>query len=111
MTYTTPQLLLFFGLIALGTLLTRALPFLLFPEKREIPKYIKYLANVLPFTMMGLLLIYCLKDISFTEGTHGLPELISIAVIVALHLWRKNTLLSIGCGTLLYMLLVQYIFV
>ncbi len=111
MGYSTAQLFLFFGLIILGTVITRALPFLLFPEKRRIPKYIRYLADVLPYTVIGMLVVYCLKDISFTAGAHGLPELISIAVIVVLHLWRKNTLLSIGCGSLLYMALVQYIFV
>ena len=111
MNYTTGQLFLFFGLIILGTVITRALPFLLFPEKRKIPKYIKYLADVLPFTMIGMLVVYCLKDVSFIGGSHGLPELISIAAIVMLHLWRNNTLLSIGCGSLLYMILVQYVFV
>ncbi len=111
MNYTTGQLFLFFGLIILGTVITRALPFLLFPEKRKIPKYIKYLADVLPFTIIGMLVIYCLKDVSFIGGSHGLPELISIAAIVMLHLWRNNTLLSIGCGSLLYMILVQYVFV
>lgn len=111
MNYTTPQLFIFFGLIALGTILTRVLPFLLFPEKKEIPKYIKYLADVLPFTIIGMLVVYCLKDISFTSTPHALPEVISIIVIVLLHLWKKNTLLSIGCGAVLYMLLVQYVFV
>lgn len=110
MNYTSGQLFLFYGLVILGTVFTRALPFLLFPEKRPIPKYIKYLAEVLPFTMIGMLVVYCLKDISFVEGNHAIPELISIAVIVILHLWRKNSLLSIGCGSLLYMLLVQYVF-
>lgn len=110
MGYTDGQLFLFFGLVVLGTVITRALPFLLFPEKKVIPKYIKYLAEVLPFTMIGMLVVYSLKDISFLGGSHAIPELISIAVIVALHLWRKNTLLSIGCGSILYMLLVQYVF-
>ncbi len=111
MDYTTGQLFLFFGLVVLGTVTTRALPFLLFPEKRNIPKYIKYLADILPFTVTGMLVVYCLRNISFVGGTHGLPELISIAAIVVLHLWRKNTLLSIGCGSLLYMILVQYVFI
>ena len=110
MDYTFGQLFLFFGLVSLGTVITRSLPFLLFPEKRAIPKYIKYLAEVLPFTMIGMLVVYCLKDISFVGGNHAIPELISIAVIVIIHLWKKNSLLSIGCGSLLYMLLVQYVF-
>jgi branched-subunit amino acid transport protein AzlD len=111
MTYTTPQLFLFFAVVILGTVLTRALPFLLFPENREIPRYVKYLADVLPFTIIGMLVVYCLKNISFVQQPYALPEAISIAVIVLLHIWKKNTLLSIGGGALLYMLLVQYIFV
>lgn len=111
MNYTTGQLFLFFGLIIFGTVITRALPFILFPEKRNIPKYIKYLADVLPFTMIGMLVVYCLKDISFVSSPYALPELLGIAFTTALHLWKKNTLLSIGCGSLLYMILVQYIFI
>lgn len=110
MTITTTQYLLFFTVVALGTILTRSLPFLLFPEKKEIPKVMKYLSDVLPYTMIGILVIYCLKDVSFTTTSYGLPELISMAVIVLLHLWKKNTLISIGLGTILYMLLVQKIF-
>lgn len=111
MNYTTQQLFIFFGLVILGTILTRALPFFLFPEKRKIPKSIQYLADVLPFTIIGMLVVYCLKDISFTHSTHAIPEAISIAAIVALHLWKNNTLLSIGGGSLLYMVLVQFVFV
>jgi branched-subunit amino acid transport protein AzlD len=111
MNYTTTQLFIFFGLVSLGTVLTRALPFLLFPEKKEIPKYIKYLADVLPYTIIGMLVVYCLKDISFLKAPHAIPEAISIAAIFGLHIWKKNTLLSIGGGALLYMILVQYVFV
>ncbi|NLK28076.1 MAG: branched-chain amino acid transporter AzlD [Clostridiales bacterium] len=111
MNYTRTQLILFFTIISLGTILTRALPFLLFPEKKEIPKYIKYLADILPYTIIGMLVIYCLKDISFTNPPNGIPEIISIAIIVILHLWKNSTLLSIAGGTLVYMLLVQFIFI
>ena len=110
MNYNTPELFLFFGILTFGTVLTRALPFLLFPENREIPKYIKYLADVLPFTIIGMLVVYCLKDISFLKAPHALPEVISVIVIVVLHIWKKNTLLSIGGGALFYMLLVQFVF-
>ena len=109
MNYTTTQLFIFFGVVALGTLLTRALPFLLFPENKEIPKYIKYLSDVLPFTIIGMLVVYCLKNVSVVQAPHAIPEAISITVIVFLHLWKKNTLLSIGGGSLIYMILVQYI--
>jgi branched-subunit amino acid transport protein AzlD len=111
MNYSPLQLLLFFSVVALGTMLTRALPFLLFPEHKEIPRYIKYLADILPFTIIGMLVVYCLKDISFLQSPHAIPEAISIAIIVVLHLWKKNTLLSIGGGALFYMILVQYVFV
>lgn len=110
MTYSTQQLIVFFGLISLGTILTRVLPFLLFPEKKEIPKYIEYLADVLPYTIIGLLVVYCIKDVSIATTPFALPELISIIIIFILHTWKKNTLLSIGIGSLLYMLLIQYVF-
>lgn len=108
MNYTTTQLFIFFGLVVLGTVITRVLPFLLFPEKKEIPKYVNYLADILPYTIMGMLVVYCLKDVSLLKSPYGLPEAISIAVIVILHIWKKNTLLSIGGGALLYIILVQY---
>ena len=111
MNYSVTQLFIFFGVIILGTVLTRALPFLLFPENKEIPRYMTYLADILPFTIIGMLVIYCLKNISIVKAPFALPEAISIAVIIVLHIWKKNTLLSIGSGALLYMLLVQYIFI
>jgi branched-subunit amino acid transport protein AzlD len=111
MNYTTVQLILFFAIVSLGTFLTRALPFLLFPENSETPNYIKYLADVLPFTIVGLLVVYCLKDIRLTTAPFALPEGISLLAVVLLHKWKKNTLLSIGVGVLLYMFLIQYVFV
>ncbi len=110
MNYSNLQLIFFFGVVSLGTILTRVLPFLLFPEHREIPKYIKYLADILPFTIIGMLVVYCLKNINLTKAPFALPEIISIFLIAVLHIWKKNTLLSIGGGALLYMLLVQYVF-
>ncbi len=111
MDYNTIELFVFFGVVTLGTVLTRALPFLLFPENRRIPKYIKYLADVLPFTIIGMLVVYCLKDTSITRTPYGIPEAVSILLIMALHIWKKNTLLSIGGGALLYMVLIQYVFI
>ena len=111
MNYSIPQLILFFGVVVLGTQLTRVLPFLIFPENKEIPKYVKYLADILPFTIIGMLVVYCLKDVSFIQSPHAIPEAISLLVIVLLHVWKKNTLLSIGGGSLLYMMLVQYVFI
>lgn len=111
MNYTTGQLFIFFGIVTLGTVLTRALPFLLFPEKKVTPQYIKYLADILPYTIIGMLVIYCLKDISVIHAPHALPEILSIIIVTGLHIWKKNTLLSISGGALCYMLLVQYVFI
>lgn len=95
--------------VILGTLITRFLPFLIFPEGKTPPAVITYLGTVLPYAVIGLLVIYCLKDAVFAPF-HGLPETIAIVFIVILHKWKRNTLLSIGCGTALYMFLVQTCF-
>jgi len=110
MSFTVAQSILFFGIISLTTIFTRILPFLIFPEHKEKPKYVEYLGKVLPYTIIGMLVIYCLKDISLTTSPFGLPELISIVAIIILHLWKNNTFLSIGAGTILYMILVQFVF-
>ncbi|MPM90948.1 hypothetical protein SDC9_138071 [bioreactor metagenome] len=96
--------------IAGGTVLTRFIPFFLFPESQEPPKIVLYLGKVLPAAMMGLLVAYCLKNISLVTYPYGLPELLAITVIVLLHKWKNNVLLSIGGGTLIYMLLIRLIF-
>lgn len=93
-----------------GTMLTRFLPFLVFSSKRPTPRYIQYLGKVLPGAIFAMLVIYCLRNVSFLQGSHGLPELIAIAVTVVLHLWKKQMLLSIAGGTICYMLLVQSVF-
>lgn len=105
----TEQIITVFAVI-LGTMITRFLPFLVFPSGKPTPKYIQYLGKVLPAAVFGLLVIYCLKDVTFLSGSHGVPELISIGVVVLLHLWKKQMLLSIAGGTVCYMLLVQLIF-
>lgn len=92
------------------TLMLRFLPFLVFGGKRETPPYIVYLGNVLPYAIMGMLVIYCLRGISFTAAANFLPELIACAVVVLAHVWKRNTLLSIISGTVCYMLLVQFVF-
>ena len=107
---TVAQQIITIAVIALGTMLTRFLPFLLFPAGRPTPKYIQYLGKYLPAAVFSLLVIYCLKDVSLLSGSHGIPELISIAVVVALHLWKRQMLLSIAGGTVCYMLLVQLVF-
>ena len=93
----------------LGTMVTRFLPFLIFPEGKEPPEFIQYLGKVLPYAVNGLLVIYCLKDVP-GSGTYGIPKFLAIAFIVLLHRWKKSILLSIGGGTVFYMLLVQFVF-
>ncbi len=98
------------AVIVLGTMLTRFLPFFIFPAGKPTPKYIRYLGKVLPAAVFGLLVVYCLKNVSIFTGSHGLPELIAITVVVVLHLWKRQMLLSIAGGTVCYMLLVQMFF-
>ena len=99
------------ALAAIGTMATRFLPFVAFGGKRGTPAIVTYLGKVLPGAIFALLVVYCLRDVDFVGGYHGLPELIAIAVVVGLHLWRRNMLLSIAGGTICYMLLVQLVFV
>ena len=96
--------------VSLGTQITRWLPFLMFPENKQPPKVVLYLGRVLPPAMMGLLVVYCFKNVSWLSVSHGAPELLAVAAVVALHLWKKNVLLSIAGGTALYMILVQAVF-
>ncbi len=107
---TTTQQLCTIGVVALATALTRFLPFLLFPGGRPTPKFIQYLGKVLPGAVFGLLIVYCLKGVNLLSGSHGIPEAIAVAVVVALHLWKRQLLLSVAGGTLCYMLLVQLVF-
>lgn len=107
---TLTQRILTIAVIVLGTMLTRFLPFLLFPAGKPTPKAVHYLGSVLPGAVFGLLVVYCLKNVSLFTGSHGLPELISIALVVLLQLWKRQMLLSIAGGTACYMLLVQFVF-
>lgn len=107
---TIPQQIITIAICVLGTMLTRFLPFLIFSSKKPTPKYIAYLGKALPCAVFGMLVVYCLKNVSILTGTHGLPELLAIAVTAGLHLWKKNMLLSIAGGTIVYMLLVQLVF-
>mgnify|MGYP002906192723 CR=1 FL=1 len=97
--------------VAAGTVITRFLPFWLFPESKGIPHVVAFLGQALPPAMMGLLVVYCLRSISWLSAPHGAPELIAIAAVAGLHLWKRNVLLSIAGGTVLYMVLVQAVFV
>lgn len=98
------------GVCVLATMLTRFLPFMVFSGKRPTPKYVQYLGKALPTAVFGMLVVYCLKNVSILTGSHGLPELIAIAVTVGIHLWKRKMLLSVAGGTVCYMLLVQLVF-
>lgn len=110
MTMTLTQQLITIGMVIFGTMLTRFLPFLIFPAGKETPKYIQYLGKVLPPAVFGMLVIYCLKNVNVMAGSHGIPELIAILVVIILHRWKRQMLLSIASGTICYMLLVQFLF-
>ena len=107
---TKLEMLLTVLAVALGTQITRWLPFLMFPENKQPPKVVLYLGRVLPPAMMGLLVVYSLRSTDLLGGSHGIPEAIAVAVTAGLHLWRRNTLLSILAGTACYMALVQLVF-
>lgn len=101
---------LMIAIIALITAALRFLPFLIFRENRKTPPLVSYLGQVLPYAIMGMLVIYCLKGVSFAAFPFGIPEMIGCLVVILLHIWKRNTLLSIGAGTVCYMLLVQLVF-
>lgn len=101
---------LMIAVIALVTMGLRFLPFLIFGENRKTPALIAYLGQVLPYAIMGMLVVYCLKDVQLSAAPYGIPEFIGCALVALLHLWKRNTLLSIGAGTICYMLLVQFVF-
>ena len=102
--------ILLVAVVALVTIALRFLPFWIFGENRTTPPLITHLGKVLPYAIMGMLVVYCLKDIRFTAAPFGIPEAIGCALVAGLHIWKRNTLLSIGAGTLCYMLLVQFVF-
>ena len=107
---TLTQQIITISMCVLATVATRALPFIVFSSKRPTPKYVRYLGKALPAAIFAMLVVYCLKSTPILVSPHGLPELISICAVVAVHLWRKNMMLSIATGTVLYMLLIQLVF-
>lgn len=104
---TMIQQVMIVAVVVLGTMATRFLPFLVFPPGKPTPDYVRYLGRVLPAAAIGLLVVYSLKDVNVLVGSRGLPELVSVAVVVWLHLWKKNMFLSIAAGTILYMILIR----
>ena len=98
------------GTVAAVTVLLRFLPFVVFSGNRKTPAFVSYLGKVLPYAIMGMLVVFCLKGVTLTRFPHGIPELIACALVVVLHIWRRNTLISILGGTVYYMILVQCVF-
>lgn len=96
--------------VALTTFATRVVPFLIFPKGKEIPPVIQYLGKVLTPAVIGMLVVYCLKSTPVFTAPYGIPELLAVAVTAGLHVWKRNNLLSIGAGTILYMVLIQLVF-
>ena len=96
--------------MGLVTLATRLLPVWIFGKDEKIPDYIIYLGKVVPYTAMGLLIVYCLKDVSFINAPHALPEIIALAIVSGTYIWKKNTIFSVAVGTVIYMLLIRFIF-
>jgi branched-subunit amino acid transport protein AzlD len=102
--------LLIIVVVGITTFATRVIPFLVFPKGKEIPKTIQYLGKVLTPAVIGMLVVYCLKDTSILAAPYGIPELIAVLTVVILHIWKRNNLISIGVGTVLYMVLIQAVF-
>lgn len=110
MTMNITQQIIIVAMVVFGTMLTRFVPFIVFPSGKNTPKYIQYLGKVLPSSVFGLLVIYSLKDVKLLSGSHGIPELLGVITVIILHFWKKNMFLSIAGGTIIYMVLVQMVF-
>jgi branched-subunit amino acid transport protein AzlD len=99
------------GICALGTMITRFLPFILFQPGKKLPPFVKYLGRALPSAIFAMLVVYCIRNVNFTGGTYGIPELAGIALTTAVHIWKRQMLLSMAAGTIFYMILVQFVFI
>lgn len=100
--------ILIIAVVSIVTLILRGAPFIIFGGDRKTPRFVTWLGKVLPYAVMGMLLVYCMKDVSFVSAPHGLPELAACAVTAGLHIWKRNSLLSIGIGTVSYMAIVAF---
>ena len=96
------------AVMAIVTMLLRFLPFIVF--RKNTPAYISYLGKVLPQAIIGMLVIYCLKDVTFSAAPYGIPELIAVLAVIGMQVWKRNSLVSILSGTAIYMLLIQMVF-
>ena len=108
---TVWQQVITIGLCVAGTMLTRFLPFLIFKEDRKTPGFVQYIGKYLPSAVFGMLVVYCLRSTQLFAYPYGIPELIACLAVIGLHAWKRNVLLSVGAGTVLYMALVQMVFV
>ncbi|PWJ68079.1 MULTISPECIES: branched-chain amino acid transporter permease [unclassified Fibrobacter] len=106
---TSQQQIITIVILAVITFMTRALPFLVFLAGKPTPKYIQYLGKALPLAVFGMLVVYCLKDVQWLEGSRGIPEIFGIAAVVLMHLWRRQLFLSMAVGTAVYMILIRLI--
>ncbi len=106
---TVTEQIITIGLCAAGTIFTRFLPFIIFNEKRKTPKFIKYIGKYLPSAVFGMLIVYCLKDVNFAGGSHGIPEMIAIFATAVVHICKRQMVLSIAVGTVCYMILIHFI--
>ena len=107
---TLSQQLITVLMIVIGTLITRALPFIVIPSGKPTPKFLKYLGNYLPGAVFAMLVVYCLKGVNLLSGSHGIPEAVALIAVIVIHLWKRQMLISISTGTVLYMILVQFMF-
>lgn len=105
---STTEQIITIGVMAIAVIATRFLPFLIFPSREHTPHFVRFLGKYLASAVFGMLIVYCLKDVQFQTGNHGLPQLLGIMVCALLHLWRKNMLLTIAGGTMFYMIWVQW---
>lgn len=104
---TSQQQIITIIILAVITFMTRALPFIVFPAGKPTPKYIQYLGKALPLAVFGMLVVYCLKDVQWLDGSHGIPEILGIAAVALMHLWRRQLFLSMAVGTAVYMILIR----
>lgn len=106
---TTTELIITIAVMSAAVISTRFLPFIIFPSKERTPHFVRFLGKYLASAVFGMLIVYCLRDIKFTEGNHTLLQLAGILMCIVLHLWRRNMLLTIAGGTVFYMILIQNI--
>ena len=98
------------AIVVAATLLTRFSAFLIFPPGKKVPDFVQYLGKALPAAVMGMLVVYTFKDTIVLSYPYGIPELIALLVTVGMHLWKRNMFMSIGAGTVVYMILIQAVF-